>query len=270
MKKLPEKGVTNMKGKIITILLALVFIGSAGMFAYSRLEAQRSLEAQKAAEEMAKAEAEKQKAEQEETAEEGIFAEDSHMAELKETDLAVLREVNPDVLGWIVIPDTQLEYPLMDGEDNQYYLEHTWDRKYNSAGSIFLEKTSSSDLSDYHTVIYGHRMNNGSMFGSLGKYTTLKHWEDHPYVYIVDDNGVHRYKIFAAYEANIGSRTYQVGFSGEESKEAFLEHCLTSSVIDTGVVPTTEEKILTLSTCTSVGHNNLRWVVQARFEGTAE
>lgn len=259
-----------MKGKIITILLALVFIGSAGMFAYSRLETQRSLEARKAAEEMAKAEAEKQKAEQEETAEEGIFADDPYMPSLKETDLAALREVNPDVLGWIVIPDTQLEYPLMDGEDNQYYLEHTWDRKYNSAGSIFLEKTSSSDLSDYHTVIYGHRMNNGSMFGSLGKYTTLEHWEDHPYVYIVDDNGVHRYEIFAAYEANIGSRTYQVGFSGEESKEAFLEHCLTSSVIDTGVVPTTEEKILTLSTCTSVGHNNLRWVVQARFEGTAE
>ena len=255
-----------MKGKWITVLLVLICIGSAGMFVYSRMENQRSLEARQAAEELAKG----RKDTGEEPVGNELFADDMRVKALKKTDLTALREVNPDVLGWIVIPDTQLDYPLMDGEDNQYYLEHTWDKKANSAGSIFLEKTSSSDLNDYHTVIYGHRMNNGSMFGSLGKYTALEYWEKHPYVYIVDDNGVHRYEIFAAYEANIGSRTYQVGFSGEESKEAFLEHCLTSSVIETGIVPTTEEKILTLSTCTSVGHENLRWVVQARFEGTAK
>ncbi len=254
-----------MKGKILTILLVLVMIGSAGMFVYSRMEEQRSLEAQRSAEELARGQEEMQ--EEVIMEEEDPFADDPYMTSLKDTDLEALRAVNPDVLGWIVIPDTQLEYPLMDGEDNKYYLEHTWDGKANSAGSIFLEKTSSPDLSDHHTVIYGHRMNNGSMFGSLGEYITYEHWEDHPYVYIVDDAGVHRYEIFAAYEANIGSRTYQVGFSGEESIQAFLDHCLSSSVIDTGIVPLTEDKILTLSTCTSIGHDNLRWVVQARLNG---
>lgn len=249
--------------KIWILLLGLIFIGSTGLFLHGRREEQQSRKAQQAAEERAKGPADRQ-----ETGEvAGVFAEDPHAAALLEMDLAALREGNPEVLGWIVIPDTELDYPLMDGEDNQYYLEHTWDRKYNEAGSIFLEKTSSSDLSDEHTVIYGHRMNNGTMFGSLGEYRALEHWEKHPHVYIVDDNGVHIYEIFAAYEANIGSRTYQVGFSGEESKRAFLEHCLTSSVIDTGVVPAVEDKILTLSTCTAMGHENLRWVVQARLVG---
>lgn len=255
-----------MKSKALTIILILIFAGSLGMFGYSRLEAQRSLEAQQQAEELAKAEQDV-KEESLQGWRELPIEDDPYMDSLQETDLEALRAVNPDVLGWIVIPGTQLEYPLMKGLDNQYYLEHSWDKQPNAAGSIFLEQTSSEDLSDFHTVIYGHRMRNGSMFGSLGDYTTLEHWENHPYVYIVDDNGVHRYEIFASYEANIGSRTYQVGFSGEESIQKFMEHCLNSSVIDTGIVPTSEDKILTLSTCTSVGHENLRWVVQARLQG---
>ena len=243
--------------------LILICVCSLGMFGYQSLQSRQSDDVYDAAAELAQGE-------KEEILQENPFADDANISSLRQIDLEALREVNPDVLGWIVIPGTQLEYPLMKGLDNQFYLEHTWEKNPNAAGSIFLEQTNREDLSDHHTVIYGHRMRNGSMFGSLGDYQTLEHWEKHPYVYIVDDNGVRRYEIFAAYEANIGSRTYQVGFSGEESVQAFLDHCLQSSVIDTGIVPTTEEKILTLSTCTSVGHDNLRWVVQARLEGTAK
>lgn len=245
--------------RTLTFLFGLLFVFSLGMFGYSKLDALRSREAQQAAQELAKPDEEVQ---------EVLFGDDPNIVSLQNIDLEALREVNPDVLGWIVIPDTQLEYPLMKGLDNQYYLEHAWDKTYNVGGSIFLEKSNSEDLSDYHTLIYGHRMRDGSMFGSLRDYASVEYWQEHPYVYIRDDNGVHRYEIFSAYEANTGSRTYQVGFAGEESIQAFLEHCVSSSVIDTGIVPEKEEKILTLSTCTSVGHKNVRWVVQARFEGT--
>lgn len=245
--------------KGLQIVLLLICLGSLGMFGYQSLQSRQGEEIYGQATELAVG--------TEDTVKEDPFADDPYMTSLQNIDLAALREVNPDVLGWITIPDTQLQYPLMKGLDNQFYLGHTWDKKPNAAGSVFLEQTSSEDLSDMHTVIYGHRMRNGSMFGSLGDYKNKEHWEKHPYVYIVDDHGVHRYQIFAAYEANIGSRTYQVGFAGEESMQAFLDHCVQASVIDTDIEPLTDDRILTLSTCTSVGHDNLRWVVQARLYG---
>lgn len=260
-----------MKNKALTILLVLIFAGSLGMFAYSRLEAKKSLEAQQQAEEMAK-ETVIQPAEEEVPSgwQELPIEDDPYMDALAETDLEALRAVNPDVLGWIEIPETQLKYPLMKGLDNQYYLNHSWNGKANQAGAIFLERMNQEDFSDFHTVIYGHRQLDGSMFGSLKHYTTTGYWQEHPYVYIKDDAGVHRYEIFAAYEAAVGSRTYQVGFADENSKQNFLEYCAEASVIDTGVMPTLEDKILTLSTCTAAGDNANRWVVQARLQGVVK
>ncbi|MEI3304556.1 MAG: class B sortase, partial [Dysosmobacter sp.] len=87
-------------------------------------------------------------------------------------------------------------------------------------------------------------------------------------LYITDDNGSHKYEIFAAYEVSTAGTTYQIGFSGDASKQAFLDYCLGQSVIDTGITPTVHDKILTLSTCTGNGHAT-RWVVQARLKGVA-
>ena len=262
-----------MKGKFFTILLVLIFIGSAGMFAYSRMEAQRSQEAKQAAEELARAEAEKaaeETAKQSKDWQEMPVTDDPFLKEMETMDLTALRDVNEDVLGWIEIPGTKLAYPLMEGLDNQYYLNHTWEKKPNQAGSVFLERVNQKDLSDFHTIIYGHRQLDGSMFGSLKYYEEKAHWAEHPYVYILNDTGVHRYEIFAAYEAAVGSRTYQVGFADDNSKQAFLDYCVDSSDIETGVIPTLEDKILTLSTCTAAGSNSSRWVVQARLVGMME
>ena len=87
---------------------------------------------------------------------------------LETLDLGALRRTNPDVLGWISIPGTQLDYPVLQSEDNQYYLTRTWEKQRNSAGSVFLECQLSGDFSEFNTILYGHNMKNGSMFGSLG------------------------------------------------------------------------------------------------------
>lgn len=189
---------------------------------------------------------------------------DPYMNELAELDLEALREVNGDVIGWVSIPDTALNYPILQGEDNEYYLERTWDLQKSSAGSIFMEQTNQPDFSDFHTLLYGHRMRDGSMFASLKHYNQKEHWSAHPYVYILTDGGVFRYEIFSAYEAPVKSYTYVIGFEKEGVTEKFLEHCVSSSVIDTGIVPTAEDRILTLSTCTGLGYQS-RWVVQARL-----
>ena len=183
-------------------------------------------------------------------------------------DFTALREVNRDVQGWIMIPGTVISSPLLQGEDNQYYLKHTWKKWTSAVGAIFLEWQNSPDLSDFNTIIYGHRMNNGSMFASLKNYKKQSYWAAHPCVYITDDNGSHKYEIFAAYEVSTTGTTYQLGFSDDASKQAFIDYCLEQSVIDTGITPTVYDRVLTLSTCTGNGHAT-RWVVQAVLKGVA-
>lgn len=187
---------------------------------------------------------------------------DPYAQQLRNMDFSALREVNSDVLGWIVIPGTAVSYPLVQTDNNTYYLKHTWKKWSSSVGSIFLEQHSAPDLSDFHTIIYGHNMNNGSMFGSLKKYKKLSWWQAHPDIYLTTDGGSARYEIFAAYEVSTTGTTYQIGFSGDGAKQEFLDFCMAQSVIDTGVIPTVADRVLTLSTCTGHGHAT-RWVVQA-------
>ena len=187
---------------------------------------------------------------------------DPYAQALAEADLAALQAVNGDVIGWISIPGTLVSYPLLQGEDNDYYLRHTWNRVKNSVGSIVMEHLVSSDLSDFNTLIYGHDMRNGSMFGSLHQYENMEHWEAHPKVYITTAAGVYQYDIFAAYEAKLDEITYGLQISEPSTKQKFIQHGLDSSVIDTGIIPTEKDRILTLVTCTGRDYSG-RWVVQA-------
>lgn len=189
---------------------------------------------------------------------------DPVMEEMAQINLSALREVNPDVLGWIRIPDTKIDYPLMKGEDNDFYLHHTWDKQPNSVGSIFLEHLNSANLTDYNTIIYGHNMGNGSMFGELDNFTIQSHWEKHPYVYILTDAGVWRYEIFAFFRADVDSVTYSINPERDDTKREFLNLSLENSKIDTGIVPDLTDRILTLSTCSGMDYSN-RYVVQARL-----
>lgn len=186
---------------------------------------------------------------------------DPYADALRNMDFTALREVNSEVLGWLLIPNTQVSYPLLQHGDNDYYLKRTWKGQRSAVGAIFMECRSSADLSDFHTVIYGHNMNNGSMFGTLKNYKSQSYWAKHPQIYVTTDSGSRCYEIFAAYEVSTEGLTYQIGFSGTAEKQAFLDFCRSQSVIDTGVVPTTADSILTLSTCTGRGHAT-RWVVQ--------
>ena len=165
-------------------------------------------------------------------------------------DFSALRQQNPDVLGWILIPGTRVSYPVVQGTDNSYYLDHTWRGGKNSVGAIFMECRNSSDLSDFNTIIYGHRMNNRSMFGTLSQYKNRSYWQAHPYVYLTDDSGTHRYEIFAAGEVSVDSDVYRLGLRSDSSRQSFLDSCLALSALNTGVTPHTYDKVLTLSTCT--------------------
>lgn len=193
---------------------------------------------------------------------------DPYAQALKDMDFSALRQQNPDVLGWLLIPGTRVSYPVVQGTDNSYYLDHTWRGGKNSVGAIFMECRNSGNLSDFNTIIYGHRMNNRSMFGTLSQYKSRSYWQAHPYVYLTDDSGTHRYEIFAAGEVSVDSDVYRLGLRSDSSRQSFLDSCLALSALNTGVTPHTYDKVLTLSTCTGNGHAT-RWVVQAVCPGQA-
>lgn len=194
-----------------------------------------------------------------------VTEEDPWMEEMAKIDLEALRQVNPDVIGWIRIPQSKINYPLLQGEDNDYYLNHAWDHRETSVGSIYLEHRSSADLTDYNTIVYGHNMNDGSMFAGLRNYATMGYWEKHPYVYLTTDDGVLRYEVFSSYKADIDSVTYGLSFQQKETKANFLINALEQTKLDTKIVPEENDRILTLSTCSGAGYTT-RWVVHARLK----
>lgn len=194
-----------------------------------------------------------------------IEEEDPNLQTLEAIDLEALREANPDVIGWILIPETQIHYPLLQGEDNEYYLSHTWDGNYNTVGSIFLETNTNPELTDFNTIIYGHNMQNGSMFADLHAFGEAEFLQSHPYVYILSDQGIFRYEIFSAYLAPLDGAAYGLSFNQEQTRIRFLEEVVESSLVRTDITPEITDRFLTLSTCSGAGYSN-RWVVHARLK----
>jgi len=269
-----------MKRKLrisLLICLTVVFLGSFGVVMHRNIQFKQSEEAYQEAEELTQKvweepiqEAATPLAELPEEPEgwrEAPVYDDPNMDEMRSIDLAALREVNPDVVGWIRIPGTQLDYPLMQGEDNQYYLKRTWEKKRNAAGSVFLEQTASPGFDEFNTLIYGHNMKNGTMFSNLRHYRDQEYLDNHPCVYIATDDAILRYEVFSAYTADVSTDTYRLYFEDDGRKQSVIDFYLEQSEVESDLVPTVEDRILTLSTCTGMGDYDYRLVVQAVLTG---
>ena len=105
-------------------------------------------------------------------------------------DFEALRKVNPDIIGWIVIPGMEISYPIVQGEDNDYYLKHTFDKAENASGCIFVEVENSPDFSDNNTFVYGHNMKNKSMFAKLNRYQEEDTFRKNPEFVIYTPEGM--------------------------------------------------------------------------------
>ncbi len=257
--------------KILFVLLTAAFIAGIGMMAYQKTQYALAELSQKQALTLATAtEPTTQPATEPEVQlpEETVpMAEAPQPDETAQTaaqlDIAALQAVNSDVLGWISIPGTNVDYPLLSAENNGQYLHTAWDGSYSYAGSIYLECQNSRDLTDFYTLIYGHNMADGSMFGNLILYGQQEFRDSHPYVYLRAGDRVYRYEIFAAYTADITSDTYRIGFQSVERKQQAIDYYLQQSQITASRTVTHQDKIITLSTCTGTGDYSYRWVVQA-------
>lgn len=168
-------------------------------------------------------------------------------------DFDKLYEMNEDVVGWIRFEEPAvINYPIVYGTDNDEYLHKTFQGYDNTVGSIFVNAYNSPTFEDPCTIVYGHRMNNGTMFNKLGEYEEKSFWEKYPFFYIYEpDNTEMKYQIYSVGIVNETSELYSKYLKTGEKFEDYIALSRECSFYETGVEVTKDDKIVLLSTCTN-------------------
>lgn len=161
-----------------------------------------------------------------------------------------LLAINSEVVGWIKIEDTNIDYPVVKGEDNDYYLNHNIKKEASSSGAIFMDYRNEGTEEDLNTIIYGHNMKDGSMFKALTSYKEKDFLITHPIIELTTFNKSTKWEIFSVYITDTDFNYIKTNFNDKEEYGSFLKELKNKSLYDTGVKVSSEDSILTLSTCT--------------------
>jgi len=166
-------------------------------------------------------------------------------------DFNLLKKENSDVKGWIRYNNKKINYPVVQASDNEYYLNRSFDKKSNQTGSIFLDYRN-NNFNDKNTVIYGHNTDDGSMFGSMGdifKDGYFDNLDNHYLEIMLPDNTLLTYQIFSYYVVKSEERYIQTSFTDNEDYHSFLNLIGKRSYKTFDIIATTDDKVLTLSSC---------------------
>lgn len=164
-------------------------------------------------------------------------------------------EMNNDVVGWIKMEGTQMDYPVMQTPQSpDYYLYRNFDKADSARGCIYARESCDIDMPSDNITLYGHNMADGSMFACLGDYVNKTAWENNSLIFFDTLYEYHTYKIFAVFKtsANIGQGFSYHKFEDAETEEEFNEFvstCKKLSFYDTGITPVYGDKLICLSTC---------------------
>jgi len=170
-------------------------------------------------------------------------------------DFAKLSETNTDIYAWIKIPNTDVDYPILQTylEHDNYYIDRDFNKNWSKAGSIYTQRKNKTDFSDPNTLIYGHSMLNGTMFGTLKKFRNEEFFLANSVIYIYTKGHILTYEIFAAYLYDDRHILNAFDFTDKEIFKTYLDSCLNpQSMIKNvreGISLTTDDRIITLSTC---------------------
>lgn len=178
-------------------------------------------------------------------------------------DFTQLLSVNSDIVGWLRIRALDISYPVVQGKDDDYYLHRTFEKTDNFAGCLFVNSYNMGDFTDQNTIIYGHNMKNGSMFGKLKNFNDPEVFKKSRYFWIFTPDFIYQYRIFSASVVDKTGLTYQISFTDDEFDQ-FISRAYSNSVVDNqDVTVTKEDRIVTLSTCT--GDDSTRFVVMGKL-----
>ena len=190
-----------------------------------------------------------------------VEAPDINNVDLQEV-LKDLYKQNKDTVGWLNVPGTNINYPVVKGNDNDYYIRHSFDKSYNKAGWIFADYRNNFDGNDINTIIYGHNRRDGSMFWTL-KDTLKSSWwnnKDNHIISFITNDEIQKYQVFSVYEVEKEEYYITTDFESTDLQE-FINTIKSRSKHNFKVDVTTDDKILTLSTCSN--DNRYRTVLHA-------
>ena len=187
------------------------------------------------------------------------------MMSINDINFKELRETNPDVVLWLMVDGTNINYPIVQTNDNNYYLKHSILKRYSTDGWTFLDYRNNL-VNDRNTIFYGHNLLNKTAFGSISKMFTKNYFNKSNHeIYVIDENNIYVYKVFSIYYSEPVVDYLQIDFFDEEYLN-FLNNLKNKSKFNFGMEMSIDDKIITLSTCTD--DNSGRKVVHAKLIGT--
>lgn len=137
-------------------------------------------------------------------------------AEPYQVDFEALARINPDVAAWLILEGTALSYPVVQGQDNEYYLDRLFDGSYNASGCLFLDSRCEARFTSPNSIVYGHHMKDGSMFAALDGYKEQEFYEAHPSLLLLTPGGDYEAQVFSAYVAPTDAAAWRLDFEGRE------------------------------------------------------
>jgi sortase B len=163
-----------------------------------------------------------------------------------------LQKINPDIIGWIRVNDTNINYPLLQAEDDDTYMNTDAEGKYSLSGSIFLHCANKPDFSDFNNMIYGHHMEKHKMFGDVGMFTDKTYFEKHPYGNLFFDGKDHGVEFYALIQADAyNERIFSICPDDPKAKQAYLQEILDNALYKRNFEITQNDHLVLLITCTS-------------------
>lgn len=182
--------------------------------------------------------------------------------EVNPVDFAGLKSRNQDIVGWLMVEGLDISYPIMQSDDNEYYLKYTFDRKYHFGGSIFMDCGNSPDFTDQNTILYGHNMKDGSMFGKLKKYRSQEVYDENLYIWVYTPDEVCKYEVISCREVDADGSAYQLQFRDLECFASYVGQAIHGSIIKPkkDIHTSKDDVMITLSTCSN--NSDTRFIVQ--------
>lgn len=164
-------------------------------------------------------------------------------------DFAAITEKGEDVCGWLYSEGTPINYPVVRYSNNSYYLTHAYDGTRSDGGALFVDTRCSKECVEPNIVIYGHRMKNGAMFGSLPKYQRQSYYDEHPVLYFLTPAQNYRVEIFAAWLSDSGGENFPVYFASDSARSNFVASAVEASGFASAAEYRSAAQMLSLVTC---------------------
>ncbi|MBQ2727507.1 MAG: class B sortase [Clostridia bacterium] len=182
--------------------------------------------------------------------------------------IASLAQINPDVYGWISVEGTTIDYPLVQGEDNDYYLNHAYTGEFLPNGSIFVDYRNYEEINrNFNTVMYGHNITSGAMFHDMEKFIKDSTYEEYFYnttINIYTNDGIFIYEPFSVYKTRMDYNYFKTGFRTTDEFITFCEEVKANSKHQKDMTFTETDRIITMSTCTNI-NNAERYALHAKL-----